>query len=252
MILRSGGSKPKIHSSAYVAPSAVLSGEVIVGADCAILHGAVLTAEGAPLEIGASSVVMENAVVKSSGGKAIQFPVKIGKNCIIGPGAYVVGARIDDGCFVASGVRIFNGAHMEAGSGAAIGAILHINSTLPRNMGIPMQHIAIGKPAQIHPPEHAATIAATLQFYETVFNLEGGEGVRARAATAYAKFLRAFHVGDARLDDERAPKPVARRSAEEPPPQQVADVGGVVDAMMLELQEMEQRRQEALKKRPRT
>ena len=250
MIFSSGGGKPKIHSSAYVAPSAVLSGEVIVGPDCAILHGAVLTAEGAPLEIGARSVIMENAVVKSSGGKALQFPTHIGKDCIVGPGAYVVGARIDDGCFIASGARVFNGAHMESGSGVAIGGIVHVNARLARGASVPMQHIAAGNPAAIFPPEQAAEVAQRLNFFENVFNIEASSEARAKAAAAYSRFLRAFHATDARTDTERSTKPVARRAGEEPPQQQVADVGGVVDAMMLELQEMEQRRKEATKKRP--
>ncbi len=250
MIFSSGGGKPKIHSSAYVAPSAVLSGEVVVGPDCAILHGAVLTAEGAPLEIGARTVIMENAVVKSSGGKALQFPTQIGKDCIVGPGAFVVGARIDDGCFIASGARVFNGAHMEAGSGVAIGGIVHVNARLARGASVPMQHIAAGNPAAIFGPEKAAELAERLNFFETVFNIEAGSSARAKAAAAYSRFLRAFHATDARIDSERSTKPVARRAGEEPPQQQVADVGGVVDAMMLELQEMEQRRKEATKKRP--
>ncbi len=250
MIFSSGGGKPKIHSSAYVAPSAVLSGEVVVGPDCAILHGAVITAEGAPLEIGARSVIMENAVIKSSGGKVLQFPTQIGKDCIVGPGAYVVGARIDDGCFVASGARVFNGAHMESGSGVALGGIVHVNARLARGANVPMQHIAAGNPAAIFGPEKAAELAERLDFFETVFNVEAGSSAHAKAAAAYSRFLRRFHATDARIDGERSTKPVARRVGEEPPQQQVADVGGVVDAMMLELQEMEHRRKEATKKRP--
>ena len=250
MIFSSGGGKPKIHSSAYVAPSAVLSGEVVVGPDCAILHGAVITAEGAPLEIGARSVIMENAVIKSSGGKVLQFPTQIGKDCIVGPGAYVVGARIDDGCFVASGARVFNGAHMESGSGVALGGIVHVNARLARGANVPMQHIAAGNPAAIFGPEKAAELAERLDFFETVFNVEAGSSAHAKAAAAYSRFLRRFHATDARVDGERSTKPVARRVGEEPPQQQVADVGGVVDAMMLELQEMEHRRKEATKKRP--
>ncbi len=250
MIFSSGGGKPKIHSSAYVAPSAVLSGEVVVGPDCAILHGAVITAEGAPLEIGARSVIMENAVIKSSGGKVLQFPTQIGKDCIVGPGAYVVGARIDDGCFVASGARVFNGAHMESGSGVAFGGIVHVNARLARGASVPMQHIAAGNPAAIFGPEKAAELAERLNFFESVFNVEAGSSAHAKAAAAYSRFLRRFHATDARIDGERSTKPVARRVGEEPPQQQVADVGGVVDAMMLELQEMEHRRKEATKKRP--
>jgi carbonic anhydrase/acetyltransferase-like protein (isoleucine patch superfamily) len=109
MIFSSGTSKPKIHSSAYVAPTAVISGDVEIGSGCAILHGAVITAEGAPVRIGSDTVIMENAVLKASGGSASTFPLAIGERCIVGPGAYVVGATVGEGCFVAGGSRVGNG-----------------------------------------------------------------------------------------------------------------------------------------------
>ena len=73
MILSSGTKKPKIHSSAYVAPTATISGDVTVGASCAILHGAIVVAEGAPVTIGADTVVMENAVSKPAAGASWSF-----------------------------------------------------------------------------------------------------------------------------------------------------------------------------------
>lgn len=246
----SGEKKPQVDASAYVAPSAVLSGEVIIGAKCAVLHGAIITSEGAPLHIGAESVVMENAVLKSSGGGALSFPLRIGERCIIGPHTYVVGASIGNGCFVASGAKIFNGATLEEGSSVALGGIVHIGTRLPAQTRVPMQHIAFGDPAKIYAPEHAEEVHAQLQFWESVFNLPASDDVRAKAAALYANFLRTLHAKDTPLlEAVRSTKPVARRSVgEEPPPQQSADVDGVVDAMMLELQEMEHRRQDKLRK----
>ena len=52
---------------------------------------------------------MENAVLKASGGSALQCPLTIGERCIVGPHAYVVGATIGDGCFVAGGARSSTG-----------------------------------------------------------------------------------------------------------------------------------------------
>jgi carbonic anhydrase/acetyltransferase-like protein (isoleucine patch superfamily) len=251
MILSSGTKKPKIHPSAYVAPTATVSGDVTIGSGCAILHGAVITAEGAPLVIGADCVVMENAVVKSSGGSATQFPVKIGERCIVGPSAYIAGATIGNGCFIASGSRVFNGAKMEDGSGVALGGIVHVNAHIGKNASVPMQHIAYGDPAKIVPPDKAPEVARDLQFFENVFNIEGGEGARGKAAQTYAQFLRKAHAQDSVLDAHANKAPARRSAGEEPPVQQIAEVDTVVDAMMLELQEMEHRRQEGLKKKPR-
>ncbi|HEV3090867.1 MAG TPA: hypothetical protein VGX91_05415 [Candidatus Cybelea sp.] len=248
MILSSGTKKPKVHSSAYVAPTATIAGEVTVGAGCAILHGAVVVAEGAAVTLGSDTVVMENAVLKASGGSALQFPLRVGSKCIVGPGAYVVGATVGDGCFVAAGAKIFNGATLEDGSGVALGAIVHVNSRLSKGESVPMQHIAFGNPAKIYPPEKAPEVQAQMRFFADVFNVEGSDDARARAAETYSKFLRKVHAQDVALDEHRNQRPPPRRSGEEPPPTQVAEVDKVVDVMMLELEEMEQRRQAAIKR----
>ena len=248
MILSSGTKKPKVHSSAYVAPTATVAGEVTIGAGCAVLHGAVIVAEGAAVTIGADTVVMENAVLKASGGSVLQFPLQIGSRCIVGPQAYIVGATIGDGCFVASGTKIFNGAKLEDGSGVALGGIVHVNTRLRKGESVPMQHIAFGDPATIYPPEKAPEVHAKMQFFADVFNVEGTQDARARAAATYSKFLRKAHAQDVVLDEHRSVKPPPRRSGEEPPPTQVAEVDKVVDVMMLELEEMEHRRQAAIKR----
>jgi carbonic anhydrase/acetyltransferase-like protein (isoleucine patch superfamily) len=255
VILSSGTKRPKIHSSAYVAPSATISGDVTIGAESAVLHGAVITAEGAPVTIGAHTVVMENAVLRASGGSVLQYPLAVGDRCIVGPHAYVAGATIGNGCFVASGARIFNGATLEDGSGVALQGIVHVKARLKAGASVPMLHIAYGDPATIAPPEKAPTLHAKIDFYADVFNLEPGDDVRARAAQTYAKFLRKTHAQDVALEEHRNVKPAPQgspriklRAGEEPPPTQATEVDKVVDVMMLELEEMEQRRRQAIKR----
>jgi len=248
MILSSGTHKPKIHSSVYVAPTATIAGGVTIGEGCAVLHGAVITAEGAPITIGAKTVIMEHAVLKASGGSATTFALSVGDRCIVGPHAYVVGAEIGSGCFVASGAKIFNGATLEDGSGVALGGIVHVKTRLGAGATVPMLHIAAGDPATIYPPEKAGQIREQIAFFADVFNLEASDDVRARAAEAYAKFLRKTHAQDAQLDAHRNVRPPQRRSGEEPPATQSTEVDKVVDVMMLELEEMEHRRQQAIKR----
>ena len=217
MIFSSITKKPKIHSSAYVAPTATISGDVTIGAGCAILHGAIVTAEGAPITIGAESIIMENAVIKSSGGSALQHPVKIGDKCMIGPHAYISGATLANGVFVGSGARVYNAISLPANARVA-----------PNEVRLP-----------------------TGDFFENVFNIDKAQDAASKAAQTYAKFLRKTHAQDAQLDAHTNKPPERRRAGEEPPMTQSANVEGVMDAMMLELQEMEHRRQEAQKKKPR-
>lgn len=209
MIFSSGTKKPNVHASAYVAPNAVVSGEVTIEEGCAVLYGAVITAEGAPITIGANTVVMENAVLKSSGGSVMQFPLSIGESCIIGPGAYVVGATVEPGCFIAARSVVRNG------------------QTLTENTTV-------------------GDIDKT--FFSDVFNLEDGPDVRARAAEAYSKFLRKTHAQDAAVAEapKKAAPAKAPKRTEEPPPTQAVEVEKVVDVMFLELEEARQRREAAI------
>ncbi len=253
MIVSSNAKKPKVHATAYVAPSAVVSGDVTIDEGAAILFGAVITSEGAPVEIGANTVIMENAVVKSSGGSAMHFPVSIGESCIVGPGAYVVGATIEPGAFIAAGAKVFNGATVEQGVSVAIGGIVHINTHVRTGQHVPMQHIAYGDPAVVHPPREAPEVHAQMNFFESVFNLPASDDVRAKAAEAYSKFLRKTHAQDAAIAEpvkKPAPKaPVSK--TQEPPPTQSADVGKVVDVMFAELEEARLRREAAIQKEQR-
>jgi len=252
MIVSSGTKKPKVHASAYVAPTAILSGDVTIEEDCAILYGAIITAEGAPIVVGANTVVMENAVLRSSGGSAILFPLTIGESCIIGPGAYIVGATIEPGAFIASGARVFNGATVDSGVSVALGAIVHINTHVRSGQHVPMQHIAYGDPAVVHPPREAPQVHAQMNFFESVFNLPQTDDVRAKAAETYSRFLRKRHAQDAVIAEPQkraAVKPLSK--TQEPPPTQAADVGKVVDVMFLELEEARHRREAAIEKEKR-
>jgi len=215
MILSNAGKKPKIHSTAYIAPTATVSGDVTIGAGCAIMHGAIVTAEGAPVSIGADCVVMENAVIKASGGSALQFPCTIGERCIVGAHALVSGATIQKGCAIGSGARIYNGVTIQSNSRIAPNAVKE-----PKG-----------------------------DFMESVFNIEQGPDANARAAAAYSQFLRKQHTKDSQLDAHENVAPGARRRETDELKAPV-EADTVVDVMMLELQEMEARRKEALQKKP--
>ncbi len=214
MILSSGTKKPKIHSSAYVAPTATVSGDVTIGAGTAILHGAVVTSEGAPVTIGADCVIMEHAVVKASGGSALQFPVSIGDRCMVGAHASVIGAILQKGCAIGSGARIYNGVTIQSNTRVAPNAV----------------------------KEPAA------DFNEAVFNIEKAPDANAKAAQAYAQFLRKTHAQDSVLDAHVSSAPAARAREDKDTLAAPVEADTVVDVMMLELQEMEARRREALKK----
>jgi UDP-3-O-[3-hydroxymyristoyl] glucosamine N-acyltransferase len=78
---------PQVADSAYIAPTAVLCGDVTIGPHSRVLFGAVVTAEGGPVEIGANCVVMENAVIRG----VPQHPTQLGDHVLVGPHASLTG-----------------------------------------------------------------------------------------------------------------------------------------------------------------
>ena len=103
--------RPRIHESARVAPSAVLCGDVTIGARCSIGFGAVLTAESGPITIGEDCVVMDTAVLRG----VHDNPLKIGNRVLVGPRAYLSGCEVEDNVFLATGTTVFNGAKIGTG-----------------------------------------------------------------------------------------------------------------------------------------
>ena len=94
------GARPRIHRDAVVAQTAVVSGDVTIGADCQLLHAAVVTAEGGPIILGENVIVMENAVIRGSAAN----PVHIGDHTLIGPGATVSGATVGEEVYQLTGM----------------------------------------------------------------------------------------------------------------------------------------------------
>ena len=148
MIYEHLGARPRIHDTAVVAPSAVISGDVTIGEDCQVLHGAVITAEGGPITLGEHVIAMENALSRATAAN----PVHIGAHVLVGPMASISGATIDDEVFLATGTRVFNGARIGEHSEVRINAVVHLRTTLPPETVVPIGWVAVGDPLRILPP----------------------------------------------------------------------------------------------------
>ncbi len=165
------GAAPSVHPSASVAPTAVLSGDVTVGAGCRILHGAVLTSEGGPLTLGEHVIVMENALVRATAAN----PVHVGDHTLIGPTASIAGATIAEEVFIATGARVFNGARIDRRSEVRIGATVHLRTHLGEGSVVPIGWVAVGDPAIVVSPDKHDEIWARqqeLDFPGYVFGLD--------------------------------------------------------------------------------
>lgn len=170
MLIEHRGVRPSVDPSAYVAPTAVVSGAVVVGAGVRILHGAVVTAEDGEIRIGQNTVIMENALVRGRSG----HPAVIGASVMIGPHAHVNGATVADGAFIATGASLFPGSSVGAGAEVRINGVVQVNSKLVPGTVVPIGWVAVGDPVSILPPaqhDDIWNIQRTLDFSGTVYGV---------------------------------------------------------------------------------
>ncbi|HEY0690823.1 MAG TPA: gamma carbonic anhydrase family protein [Kribbella sp.] len=177
MLLEHRGRRPVVPESAYVAPSAVLCGAVVLAEGSRVLHGAVLTAEDGDVHLGRNSVVMENALVR---GRA-DHPVLIGDAVLVGPHAHVNGATVEDEVFIATGASLFPGSVAGAGAELRINSVLQVKSRLEPGAVLPIGWIAVGDPAQLFSPdrhEDLWEVQRGLDFPGTVYGVPRGTSMR--------------------------------------------------------------------------
>jgi carbonic anhydrase/acetyltransferase-like protein (isoleucine patch superfamily) len=196
MLVEHQGKRPQVAPTAYVAPNAVVCGDVVVGEACRILFGAVVTAEGGRVELGEQVIVMEQAVVRGREG----HPAVLGRHTLVGPHAHVNGAVVEEGVFLATGVSVFPGARIGVGAEVRINGVVHVNSVLADEALVPIGWVAVGDPAQILPPgehERIWQVQRELDFVGTVYGV-----APAAPAEAMAEITRGYaelfgrHRGD--------------------------------------------------------
>jgi carbonic anhydrase/acetyltransferase-like protein (isoleucine patch superfamily) len=168
---------PSLDPSAWVAPTAVLTGDVTIGAGSRVLAGAVLNADRGPVRIGSDVVVMEQAVLRGRP----DHPLSIGDAVLVGPHAHLNGTRIEDEVFVATGVAMFPGSVAGTGSELRVRSVLHVNSVLAPHTVVPIGWIAAGDPAQLFSPDRHDELWAVqepLDFPGTVYGVPRGTSMR--------------------------------------------------------------------------
>jgi carbonic anhydrase/acetyltransferase-like protein (isoleucine patch superfamily) len=133
---------PEIASTARLAQSAVLVGQVTVEEHVNIWYGAVLRGDNAPIFVGAGSNVQENAVLHCDA----DFPLHVGRDVTVGHGAILHSCTVEDTCLVGMGAILLNGCVIGAGSLVAAGALV------TQNMQIPPGSLVVGSPARVLRP----------------------------------------------------------------------------------------------------
>ena len=131
MIITYNGITPAIGEKVFIAPTAVVIGDVTIEDGASIWFNAVLRGDMASIHIGANTNIQDNCTVHTDFGK----PAVVGRNVTVGHNALIHGCTIDDGCLIGMGAIVLNGAHVQAMSVVAAGAVVREGSRIgPRQL----------------------------------------------------------------------------------------------------------------------
>lgn len=149
------GVAPTIGRDVWLAPTAVLIGDVRIGDRANVWFGAVLRGDFSHIEVGEETSVQDNAVLHC----APDLPTVVGNRVTVGHGALLEGCVVEDGALVGMGAIVLQHARVGAGAMLAAGAVL------PERQAVAPRVLAAGVPAREKKPlsgaaEHWTRIAA--------------------------------------------------------------------------------------------
>jgi len=181
-IVELDGVAPTVGEGVFLAPTAVLVGDVRVGEKCNIWFGTVLRGDGTNsfIQIGAGCSIQDNAVIHC----ADDLPTVIGADVVVGHGAMLEGCTVDDRALIGMGSIILQRVHVGAGAMVAAGAVVSERTEIPAGV------LAAGVPARVKKELSGSALAWT------------------ESAAAHYQELREHYLTTSRVrqhEDERVP-----------------------------------------------
>lgn len=149
---------PRIGSGVYIAPGAVLCGNVEIADDCCVFFNTTLRADRTGITIGEKTNIQDNCLLHSTP----VYPIKLGRNVSIGHGSIIHGCRIADNVLVGMGAIIMN--DVEIGENCIIGA----GTLITQHKKIPPNSLVMGAPGAVVRPlrdEEREKIAKNAEHY---------------------------------------------------------------------------------------
>lgn len=140
MLYEFNGLRPTIDPTAWVAPTAVLIGDVRIGPGANIWFGCVLRGDTNPVIVGARSNVQDGTIVHVDHGAN---PAIIGDDVTIGHGAIIHACRLENRAFVGMGATVLDGAVIEEAG------LLGARGLLGPGKRIGRQELWMGSPATL-------------------------------------------------------------------------------------------------------
>lgn len=142
----------------WIAPNAIVAGNVILKKNASVWFGAVLRGDNEPITVGENSNIQDNCVLHTDIGQ----PLTIGDNVTVGHLVMLHGCEIGDGALIGIGAVILNGARIGRNSLVGAGALITEGKEFPEGSMI------LGAPAKVVrslAPEQAARMGQGALFY---------------------------------------------------------------------------------------
>jgi len=128
-----------IHPTAFIAPGAVVLGDVTLGARASVWYGAVLRGDMAAIVVGEATNLQDGTVVHVDEGR----PTRIGARVGVGHRAILHACTVEDECLIGMGSILLNDVHIGTGSVVAAGAVV------PEGTRVPPGSLVVGVPARV-------------------------------------------------------------------------------------------------------
>jgi len=133
------GKRPQVASDAFIAPNAILIGDVVVRSGASVWFGTVLRGDMDRIEIGERSNVQDNSTVHTDTNE----PTLIGPDVTIGHMALVHSAIVEANVLIGQAAVLVGRNHI--GTGTVIGA----GAVLPEGFDAPARSLVLGVPARV-------------------------------------------------------------------------------------------------------
>jgi carbonic anhydrase/acetyltransferase-like protein (isoleucine patch superfamily) len=137
------GHSPRIPDSAFVAPTATVVGDVVLGEEASVWYGAVLRGDVGAIRVGRRSNIQDGCVLHLTRGGP---PIEVGDEVTVGHRVILHGANVGDRCLVGMGSVLLDGCVI--GEESLVGA----GSVVLEGTRVPPRSFLAGVPARIKGP----------------------------------------------------------------------------------------------------
>ena len=137
------GREPKLGRGVFLAPSAVVTGDVELGDDVSFWFHTAARGDVHWIRIGAGTNIQDGTILHVTHER---HPLSIGEGVVVGHSAMVHGCTIEDGALIGIGARVLDGAVIERGAQVGAGAVVAPGTRVPAG------HLVLGVPAKVKRP----------------------------------------------------------------------------------------------------